>query len=129
MSGNFYARCQVECVERVRRFLTSGRWHTLAEISQACGCSEAAASARLRDLRKEAYGAHRVQRSIANKRLSLYRLVPGSQGQGLPRTRARLLAEIDYWKKRASHYAALWRAVVGLPLFRDCSSGKQPRLH
>ncbi len=38
---------------KVYRLMSDGRWRTLREISAAVGCSEAGASARLRDLRKK----------------------------------------------------------------------------
>lgn len=40
----------------------SGRWRTLGEISYNAGGSEAAISARLRDLRKEKFGGHTVNK-------------------------------------------------------------------
>lgn len=42
--------------------MSDGRWHTLRELSRLTGGSEAAVSARLRDLRKARYGAHDVER-------------------------------------------------------------------
>lgn len=42
---------------RVKRALESGRAWTLAELAREAGCSEAGASARLRDCRKM-YGMH-----------------------------------------------------------------------
>ena len=50
------------CLERVRSLMSDGRWRTLAEVAASCECSEAGASARLRDLRKEKFGGHRVDR-------------------------------------------------------------------
>jgi hypothetical protein len=38
--------------QRVKDYMESGHSHTLWEIAVACKCSEASASARLRDLRK-----------------------------------------------------------------------------
>ena len=55
---------------RVRRFLASGRFVTLAQIAVAARCSEASASARLRDLRKPRFGSYVVER----------RRVPGARG-------------------------------------------------
>jgi hypothetical protein len=37
---------------RVYSLMLDGNWRTIAEIAAACECSEAGASARLRDLRK-----------------------------------------------------------------------------
>jgi len=39
-------------LERVLMLMGDHRWHTLAELAERCGCSEAGASARIRDLRK-----------------------------------------------------------------------------
>lgn len=47
---------------RVWRVIFDGRWRTLAEIAERTGDPEASISARLRDLRKERFGGHRVER-------------------------------------------------------------------
>jgi hypothetical protein len=47
---------------RVFDIMRLGTWATLAEISQATGDPEASVSARLRDFRKERFGAHTVER-------------------------------------------------------------------
>lgn len=47
-------------LKRVHRFMSDNQWHTLREISDACGVSEATASARIRDLRKSQYGGYEV---------------------------------------------------------------------
>ena len=47
---------------RVYAFMRDGEWRTLAEIAAACGGTEASVSARLRDLRKERFGAYAVER-------------------------------------------------------------------
>lgn len=62
---------------RVMALMADGRWRTLAEIAAACGCSEASASARLRDARKSKFGGYRVDRQrVAGARgLWKYRLV------------------------------------------------------
>ena len=64
---------------RVYRFLSDGKWRTLREIADACGCSESGASARIRDLRKdhirEMYPSQAVDSRKADKRgLWVYRL-------------------------------------------------------
>lgn len=48
-------------LERVRQVMLDGQWRTLRTIADAVGASEAGVSARLRDLRKGKYGAHRVE--------------------------------------------------------------------
>jgi hypothetical protein len=55
-------------------FMQDGAWRTLAEVSAVVGGSEAAVSARLRDLRKEKYGAHEVDRQRIEAGLWKYRL-------------------------------------------------------
>jgi hypothetical protein len=60
---------------RVFDYMSSGEWHTLADISFACAGSEASVSARLRDFRKEKYGAHRVDRKHVGNRVYKYRLL------------------------------------------------------
>ena len=46
----------------VRLLMYDGVWRTLREIANELGIPEASASARLRDLRKERFGSHRVER-------------------------------------------------------------------
>lgn len=58
-------------LERVRAYLADGSWRTLAEIAAACGCSEAGASARLRQLRAE---GHQVDRRNRGRGLHEYRV-------------------------------------------------------
>lgn len=64
-------------LDRVREYLRDGQWRTLAEIRAAAGGSEASVSARLRDLRKPAFGGHTVERQR----------VPGQETSGLWRYR------------------------------------------
>jgi len=47
---------------RVLALMRDGRWRTLGEIAAATGDQQQSVSARLRDLRKERYGGHRVDR-------------------------------------------------------------------
>lgn len=49
-------------LDRVRDYMLSGEWRTLADIQAACGGTEASVSARLRDLRKDRFGGHQVDR-------------------------------------------------------------------
>lgn len=48
--------------QRVFDLMRDGTWRTLAEIAKATGDPEASISARLRDLRKEKFGGHAVER-------------------------------------------------------------------
>lgn len=62
-------------LERVRAAMLDGEWHTLRELADACGGSEASISARLRDLRKARFGAMDVQRERVSGGLWRYRVV------------------------------------------------------
>lgn len=46
----------------VYNVMSDGCWRTLSEIRNLAGGSEAGISARLRDLRKQKFGSHRVNR-------------------------------------------------------------------
>ena len=47
-------------LERVFALMKDSQWRTLHDIQVRCGGSEAGISARLRDLRKERFGNHRL---------------------------------------------------------------------
>lgn len=47
---------------RVQALMRDGRWRTLDEVARAAGCSQAGASARLRDLRKLRFGGYTIER-------------------------------------------------------------------
>lgn len=67
---------------RVYEAMKDGRWHTLDELAEVSGGSEASVSARLRDLRKEKFGSHEVERERVKGEDGLwkYRLVlPGQR--------------------------------------------------
>ena len=49
-------------LDRVRALMRDGRYRSLGEIAAACQCSEAGASARLRDCRKSKHGGHVIER-------------------------------------------------------------------
>lgn len=67
-------------LKAVYDLMRDGRWRTLGEIRDAIGKgTESAVSARLRDLRKDEFGAHDVQRRHRGERQAghfEYRLVP-----------------------------------------------------
>lgn len=74
---------------RVYSLMRDGEWRTLRRIADLCECSEAGASARLRDFRKdkvaEVFGAFNVERKrMASGGTWLYRLVakPTTSEQG-----------------------------------------------
>lgn len=52
------------------------RWRTLQEISDMTGEPIASVSARLRDLRKERFGAYQVDREYVSDGLWRYRVLP-----------------------------------------------------
>lgn len=53
--------------ERVFDAMKDGRWRTLDDIWLATNCPQASISARLRDMRKERFGGHTVDRRyVAN---------------------------------------------------------------
>jgi len=62
---------------RVYRVMQDRVWRTLAELSALTGDPEASVSARLRDLRKERFGAHQIdrrRRGDAKRGLHEYRI-------------------------------------------------------
>jgi hypothetical protein len=65
---------------RVLMVMMDGDWHTLAELSERCEGSEAAISARLRDLRKDKHGSWTVSRMRVSGGLHKYRLDVGVEG-------------------------------------------------
>lgn len=68
-------------LKRVYDVLSDGNWITLAVLSERADCPESSASARLRDLRKDKFGGHKVERIRHNMYpgLFLYRLEVDSQ--------------------------------------------------
>jgi hypothetical protein len=60
---------------RVAAFMSDGRWHTITEVQQACGGSENSCAARIRDLRKEKFGGHIVEKQYVKNGLHEYRLI------------------------------------------------------
>lgn len=58
--------------EAVEALMADGMWRTLAAIAAHTGASEAGASARLRDLRKQQYGGYTVERKRAKPKSGLY---------------------------------------------------------
>jgi hypothetical protein len=67
--------------KRVWTVMQSGSWFSLREIAERTGDPEASVSARLRDLRKEKFGGHTVERIRAQDRSGLffYRVVEPRQ--------------------------------------------------
>ena len=63
---------------RVFQLMSDGKFRTLAEIAEHAEGSEAACSARLRDLRKEKYGSREIERRRVAGGLWEYRMKPVS---------------------------------------------------
>lgn len=61
--------------ERVFALMQDGAWRTLRQIADHVHGSEAGVSARLRDLRKEKFGAYDVQKRRRTDSLWEYRLI------------------------------------------------------
>jgi biotin operon repressor len=62
-------------LQKLIALMADGKLRTLHEIADAIGCSEAAASARVRDLRKSKFGAFQVDR-IRHGNTFWYRVKP-----------------------------------------------------
>jgi Fic family protein len=60
-------------LQRVKLAMASGEWFTLAKLSRIANCSEASASARIRDLRKDRFGAWTIERRRVSGGLHEYR--------------------------------------------------------
>ena len=58
----------------VKQILSDRRWHTISEIAQRIGGSEAGVSARIRDLKKERFGRHRIEKRYVSNGLWRYRM-------------------------------------------------------
>lgn len=60
---------------RVYQVLSDGTWYTIAQVAHLAQCSEAGASARMRDLRKWRFGHHIIERQRVSGGLWRYRMV------------------------------------------------------
>jgi hypothetical protein len=61
--------------KRVFDHMKGGGWWTLARIGEITGDTTASVSARLRDMRKERFGGHTVERCYTGDGVWIYRLV------------------------------------------------------
>lgn len=64
---------------RVRTALSDHDWHTLWDLETRTGDPQASISARIRDLRKEKFGGHQVDRRYEDAGLWAYRWVPADE--------------------------------------------------
>lgn len=62
-------------LERVREAMSDGAWWTLDRLTARVGGTTPAVSARIRDLRKPRFGAHKVERKSLGHGLFAYRVV------------------------------------------------------
>lgn len=62
-------------LQTVCETMKDGHWHTLPELANKAGCSVQGASARVRDLRKDRFGAHTVDREYVGGGSWRYRMV------------------------------------------------------
>lgn len=63
-------------LSKVFGVMRDGNWHTLSELAEKCGGSEAGVSARIRDFRKDKFGGRTVHRErIAASGTWRYRMV------------------------------------------------------
>ena len=62
-------------LDLVRQILSDRQWHTLEEIAELVGGSVAGVSARIRDLRKQKFGSHEIDRKYVSAGLWRYRMV------------------------------------------------------
>jgi hypothetical protein len=65
-------------LDAVRRSMLSGGWWTLAKLATAAQGSEASVSARLRDLRKQKFGAYDIERRYVANGVWEYHLKMGA---------------------------------------------------
>lgn len=61
-------------LETIRDLMLDGKWRTIATVAQKSGATEAGASARLRDLRKERFGKYNVEKRRVDGGLWQYRI-------------------------------------------------------
>lgn len=59
---------------KVFNLMLDGRWRTLSQIASEVESPESSVSARLRDMRKERFGSHDVEREYISKGQWKYRL-------------------------------------------------------
>jgi hypothetical protein len=61
-------------MEAVLREMADGAWYTLQELSLATGAPEASVSARIRDLKKQRFGSHKIESEYVRRGLWQYRM-------------------------------------------------------
>jgi hypothetical protein len=64
-------------IKRIYDLMSDGKWRTLKQIEDATGDPPASISAQLRNLRKESFGSHVIERDHLGDGLYAYRLLLG----------------------------------------------------
>ena len=62
-------------IQRIYSELQSGDWFTLRDLAEKTGAPEASVSAQLRNLRKERFGNHNIEKKHLGNGLYTYRLI------------------------------------------------------
>lgn len=62
-------------LHRIYFYIVDGKWVTLKQIAEFTGAPEASISAQLRNLRKERFGAHTIEKEFVENGIYRYRLV------------------------------------------------------
>jgi hypothetical protein len=62
-------------IQRIYAEIQSGAWFTLRELAHKTGAPEASVSAQLRNLRKERFGSHNIEKMHLGNGLYTYRLI------------------------------------------------------
>ena len=63
-------------IKRVFDCVKDGQWRTVQQIAEATGDPETSVSAQLRNLRKDRFGGHNVEKRHEGNGLYLYRITP-----------------------------------------------------
>lgn len=60
-------------LKKVYELMKDGGWFTIRQVARHVGCCEVSAASRMRDLRKERFGGHRVKRKRDQSRPGVFR--------------------------------------------------------
>jgi len=70
-------RLSGQCLD-IYNILLDGKWHTVAEIEQLTGFMGTSISAQIRNLRKDRFGCHDIEKKMVNNRAE-YQMTPNKQ--------------------------------------------------
>ena len=62
-------------LHKIYFYILNGKWVTLKQIAEATGAPEASISAQLRNLRKERFGGHTIEKEFVKNGIYRYRFV------------------------------------------------------